>query len=1067
MTERAVPRILGVLFTTLLLCTAIVSMAASHEGGKGDGPEPTFDAKLFKAMEFRSIGPYRGGRSTAVAGVVGDRQTYYFGSTGGGVWKSVDAGIRWRNVSDGQFESGSIGAIAVAPSDPNVVYVGTGSACPRGNVSPGNGMYRSTDAGETWEHVGLPEAGQIGRIRVHPGDPDLVYVAVLGHAFGPNEERGVFRSRDGGDSWDKVLFVSERAGAVDLAMDPNNPRILYAAVWQAQRTPWTMISGGEDSGLWKSTDGGGSWKELEDGLPKGTLGRIAVTVSGAKRGRVWALVEAEDGGLFRSENGGKSFRRINADRNFRQRAWYYTHVYADPRNANTVYILNVGMWRSDDGGKSFDFIRVPHGDNHDLWINPDDSQNLIEANDGGANVSFNGGRSWSTQTNQPTAEFYRVTVDDQFPYRVYGAQQDNSTVSIPSRTGTSGIRRQDWWSVGGCESGHIAVDPREPDVVYAGCYGGSITRYDHRTGQEREIIAYPQLALGDAAKNLRYRFQWNAPIRLSPHDPDVLYHCAQFVLRSRDAGQSWEEISPDLSRNDAERQDYPGGPITRDSTGVEVYGTIFAFEESPHQEGLLWAGTDDGRVHLSRDAGGSWKEITPERMPEWGQVNTIELSAHGAGRAFLAVTRYRLDDFRPYVFRTDDHGQTWSSLADGTNGIPEDHFVRVVREDPDRRGLLYAGTEFGVYVSFDDGTKWQPFQLELPVTPVTDMAVRHGDLVLSTQGRSFWILDDLSPLHQMTDEVAGADVHLFEPRDAFLFFGGGMFGGSGPAGKNPPNGAVVYYSLAEKLDDDRELTLEILDGDGNVLRRLSSVEEEPRAPNPWERFMPEPPKPRKLAVEEGLNRYVWDLSLADARLVDDAIMWGSAGGPTVPPGVYTVRMTLGDRSSSHDFEVMPDPRLSTTQEDYEARYALAKKAWEALSETHDAVRSIRDVQKQVEELSGRLEKAGGGNEVKDAARAVVDELTAVEDALIQGKNESSQDVLNFPPRIDAQLLAVLGAVESADARPTDGSVERFEHLRAELDGHQADLQQVLDTELRSFNDLVRSLNAPAVIVPVR
>jgi len=934
--------ILGTLASrVVLLCLTVLVMGQPTLAAKDDTDTSvqSFDEPIFEALEFRNIGPFRGGRVTAVAGVPGDPQTYYMGSTGGGVWKTTDAGVTWGNISDDSSAVGSVGAITVAPSDPNVIYLGTGSACPRGNISPGNGVFRSTDAGKTWHPIGLEEAGQVARIRVHPKDPDLVYVAALGHIFGPNEERGVFRSSDGGATWEKVLFVSDRAGAVDLAMDPTNPRILFAAIWEAERKPWTLMGGGESSGLYRSRDGGNSWDELTAGLPEGLKGRIGVSVSAADSNRVWALVEADEGGLFRSDDGGDEFHLINPDRNFRQRAWYYTHVFADPRDSQTVYVLNTGIWKSTDGGKSFSYIRAPHGDHHDLWISPDDSMNLINGNDGGANVSFNGGNSWSTQGNQPTAELYRVTVDNQFPYRIYGCQQDNSCVSLPSRTSSSGIARHDWYVIGGCESGHVAVDPRNPDITYAGCYGGSISRYDHANGQEREINTYPQLAVGQAAKDLRYRFQWNAPIRLSPHDPDVLYHTSQFVHRSTDHGQSWEVISPDLTRNDPLKQGYSGGDLTWDNTGVEVYDTIFAFEESKQTRGLLWAGTDDGRVHLSRDNGETWDEITPAGMPDWGQVNMIELSEHDPRRAFLAVTRYRMDDFKPYIFRTDDYGASWSLITDGGNGIPADHFVRVVREDPDRKGLLYAGTEFGLHISFDDGRNWQSFQQNLPVTPITDMAIADGDLVVATQGRSFWILDDMTPLRSMTPELADAVAHLFAPRSTYRFSSGGGFGESGAAGKNPPSGVILYYLLGEETEG--EVELEILDAAGSVLRTLSSEKEEPRAPSPWLRFFPEMAGDRKLAAETGLNRYVWNLRHHDAELVDDAVLWGMARGPIVPPGSYQARLSRGDWSQTVDIQLVQDPRIEVSQADLDAQYALATEIWEALSESHQALGSSR------------------------------------------------------------------------------------------------------------------------------
>ncbi len=789
---------------------AAVAFFLSPAGWAAAQPTPTIDPVFLDSMKYRSIGPYRGGRVTAVTGVAQQMHTFYMGSTGGGVWRTDDAGQTWRNVTDGQLKSGSIGAVAVAPSDPNVIYVGTGSACPRGNVSAGDGIYRSTDAGKSWTHIGLPEAGQIGKIRVHPQNPDLVYAAVLGHIFGPKPDRGVYRSKDGGKSWEKVLFVSDKTGAIDISMDVKNPRILYAGMWRAERKPFTMVSGDpEEGGLYKSTDGGDTWKELTEGLPKGATGKIGVSASPANPDRVFALIEAEggEGGLYRSDDAGKTFRQINKDRTFLQRAWYYTHVFADPVDPDTVYILNVMFHRSVDGGKSFEMVMVPHGDTHDLWINPQNNQMMVYGDDGGAAVSFNAGKTWSPQSNQPTAEFYRVTTDHRFPYWVYGAQQDNTTARIVSRTTGFGISIKDWHSVGGCESGHIAIDPRDPDanVVYAGCYGGSITRYDHKTGQVREITTAPQLALGTKAEDLHYRFQWNAPIRISKHDPSVLYHSSNFVHRSTDEGQTWTIVSPDLTRANPEMLQDAGGPITKDQTGVETFATLFVFEESPLAKGELWAGSDDGRVHLTRDGGQSWSEITPEGVPEFGTVNAIDISTHQAGRAQVTVYNYRFDDFAPYVFQTNDYGKTWKRIADGKNGIPERHFARVVREDPDRRGLLYAGTEYGMYVSFDDGKGWQSLQLNLPVTPVTDLQIKDKDLVVSTQGRSFWILDDLTPLHQLTGETVKSAFHLFQPRDTYRTRGGGFDIPSGTLGQNPPGGVVIHYALAQDLPADQEL----------------------------------------------------------------------------------------------------------------------------------------------------------------------------------------------------------------------------------------------------------------------
>lgn len=1102
------PRWHAFILCATVAAVSVLGPAAAQETRRN--PPGGFDESLFQAMEYRLVGPFRGGRVTAVAGVRQDTRTFYMGTTGGGVWKTTDGGRTWRNVSDkvrqeepeeprpmgeaaaeeeaeaeassredetegrvrpgDEFGSASVGAVAVAPSDPNVVYAGMGSACIRGNVSPGDGVYKTTDGGESWQHLGLPEAGQIGRIQVHPEDPDLVYVAVLGNAFGPSSERGVYRSRDGGRTWENVLYVSDEAGAVDLAMDPTNPRILYAATWQAVRKPWTAISGGPGSGLYKSTDGGETWRQLTEGLPEGILGKIAVTVSPAQPDRVWTLIEhEEEWGLYRSDDGGKRFRRVSADRNLITRAWYYTHLYADPQDANTVYVLNVAMWRSDDGGKTFTPIRTPHGDNHDLWIHPDHPEIMVEGNDGGANVSYNGGRSWSPQDNQPTAEMYRVTVDEQFPYWLYGGQQDNSAVAIPSRAAGGGIGRQDWYAPGGCESATVAIDPRDPDITYAGCYGGTISRFDRELEEERQVMAWPELAVGQRAADLKYRFQWNAPIKISPHDPSTIYHTSNHVHRSRDEGQSWEVISPDLTRDDESKQDYAGGQITWDNTGIEVYGTIFAFGESPHQAGLLWAGSDDGLVHISRDGGETWDDITPEAMPEWGTVNNIELSAHDPGRAFLAVHRYRMADFRPYIFRTDDYGASWSLLTDGDNGIPADHFVRAIREDPDRRGLLYAGTEFGLYVSFDDGDHWQPLQLNLPVTPITDLAVKNKDLVVATQGRSYWILDDLTPLHQLSDEVAQAEYHLFTPRHPYRFIGGGGGGfGGGGEGKNPPYGVMIHYLLPEDLSEEgaTEVRLEILDAEGEVLRTLSSQKEEPSAPNPWARFFPEMVRPRKLEAEAGMNRYVWNFRLPDAFVVQDAILWGSASGPRVPPGRYQVRMTVGDWSATESFRVVADPRAAATQEDYQRTYDLAHAIWEALSRTHRTLQTIRSVKGQVNGLVKRLTAAGLGDGLEEPAKALVAKLNAIAGKLHQGRAEAGQDVLNFPPQLDNQLVFLHGVVDDAGAGgPTAGSLERFRELEAELDAHIAELDQLMATEVVAFNALVREKDVAPVVPP--
>ena len=1035
--------------------SGVVFSQGSHNDYEENAGNVVVDHELLEGMEFRDVGFTRGGRSTAAVGVAGQPLVYYFGGTGGGVFKTTDAGSNWKNVTDGFLGVGSIGAIAVAPSDPNVVYVGTGSACPRGNISTGDGIYKSTDAGKTWKHIGLRHAGQIAKIRVHPKNADHVYVAALGHMFGPNEERGVFRSMDGGGEWEHVLAISNRTGVVDLAMDVNNPRIIFAGAWAAERKPWAMNSGSEDGGIYRSVDAGDkdTWKRLEGGLPTGIVGKTSVAVSPANSDRVWALIEAEgdEGGVFRSDDGGDKWTRINGEANLRQRPWYYIHIYADPQDENTVYALNTGFYKSIDGGKTFDQrIRVPHGDNHDLWINPDNPENMINANDGGANVSFDGGGAWSSIRNQPTAEIYRVFVDDQWPYRIYGSQQDNSTISVPSRAaGGFGQVVPDWYSVGGCESGHIAIDPRDPDIIYAGCYGGSITRVNLKTGESRQILAYPQLQLGAAARDLDYRFQWNAPIRLSPHDPDILFHASQVVHMSRDDGQSWSVISPDLTTNNPEHQDYAGGPITHDSTGVEVYNTVFAFEESPHTLGELWAGSDDGRVHLSRDRGATWSEITPAGMPEGGTVNVVELSAHAPGRAFIAVYRYREDDFRPYIFRTNDYGESWNLLTDGTNGIPATNFTRAIREDPDRKGLLYAGTEFGLYVSFDDGSHWQRFQQNLPVTPVTDLRVHRKNLVVSTQGRAFWVLDDLTPLHQVGDEVANADAWLYAPRTAVR----------GPA----LGGATIDYYLKDVPEG--EITLDILDANGDAIRTYQGeAGDEPESESGG--FFTTPDV-KRIPVEQGLNRFNWNLREKGPELPEGVVHWGGTPGLRVVPGGFEVRLTVGEWSQTRPLAVALNPRVETTVAELREQYDLGKEVASEIELLFGALSDLRDVKTQSAAVVARIEKAKAGEENEEitaAAKALDDKLTEIEEKITQVKSKSGQDPINFPPMIDNQLTTLYGYIVRSDHPPTAGAYQRFDDLKPELARLRAALREVVASDVAAFNQLVAGLDLPPVIV---
>jgi photosystem II stability/assembly factor-like uncharacterized protein len=1017
-------------------------------------------AKTFEGLEFRNIGPHRGGRAVAAAGVRGQPLVFYFGGTGGGVWKTTDGGGSWTAVSDKDFKTGSVGAIGIAESDPNVIYVGMGEAAIRGNVSHGDGVYKSTDGGKTWANMGLKSTYQISRVRVHPKNPDLVYVAAQGHVWGPNPDRGVFRSKDAGKTWEKVLFVSDKTGASDLVMDPSNPRILYAGFWQVYRKPWSLESGGTESGIYKSTDGGDTWKKLAGGLPDGIVGNIAVAVSATRPDRVWAILESkEKGGVYRSEDAGEKWTRTNAENKLRQRAWYYTRIYADPKNPDAVYVLNTAFFRSTDAGHTFSPIRVPHGDNHDLWIDPDDPARMIESNDGGANVSFNSGRSWSSIMNQPTAQFYRVTTDDRYPYWVYGAQQDNTTVAIPSRGRGAGIDLSDWHPVGGCESGWVAPKPKNPDVVFAGCYGGSITRYEHKTGQERQIVAWPQLAIGQAAKDLKYRFQWNAPIVISPHDPNTLYHAAQVLLRSRNEGQSWEEISPDLTKNDKSKQGYSGGPITLDNTGIEVYDVIFTVVESPHEKGVIWAGTDDGLVQLTRDDGKSWQNVTPKGIPEWIQINSLEVSPHDRATAYVAATMYKFDDFKPYVYKTTDYGKTWAKIV---NGIPDGAFTRVIREDPTRRGLLYAGTETGLFISLDGGANWQAFQLNLPVVPVTDLTVKDKDLVVATQGRAFWILDDLTPLHEFSDAIGTERLHVFKPRPAVRIQGGGFGGdeeegGGGRAiGKNPPNGVVVSYTLREKLGEKDVLEVEISDGD-RVLRSYTSQKKPEAAPGaePEEGEKPIEPK-------AGLNRLVWDMRIVKPTLLPKAVVWGSSQGPKVGPGTYSVRFHLGDQSITQAVEVKAHPDVPTSAADLKKQFELLRAVRDRLSETHETVLFIRDVKAQALSIGDRAEKMGKGKTLKDQAKALNEKLAAIEKKLVNPDVKSNQDVLNFPPALDHQFVGIASVAASADTAPTDTSYTYFQDLEGKLAAIQAELDSVLAKDLAEFNKAVRDAEMPPV-----
>ena len=930
----------------------------------------------WQALKWRCIGPPRGGRVVAVAGHPTKQAVFYFGACAGGVWKTEDAGVYWENISDGFFNSAAIGAIAVSESDPNVIYVGTGESTIRLDVSYGDGVYKTTDGGKTWAQVGLSDSKHIAKIRIHPQNPDLVYVAALGHAFGPNAERGVFRSQDGGQIWERVLFRSEKAGAIDLVMDPTNPRILYAALWEVYRNFWTLSSGGPDSGLFKSTDGGETWVEITNnpGLPDGLKGKIGLAVSPANPQRVWAIIEAqnEKGGVYRSDDGGETWRQLTENRDLLQRPWYYCHVFAHPQEADTVYILNLKLWKSTDGGKTYSEITTPHGDNHDIWIDPRRPDRMIEGNDGGACVSFNGGASWSSIYNQMTGQFYHLAVDNQYPYHVYGTQQDNSSISVPSATEKGAIHWTDCYPAGTGESGYIAVNPADPNIVFVGAVGsspgggGALQRYDHRTRQIRLVTVWPELYTGWGANDIKYRFPWTFPILFSPHNSNILYTCGNHVFRSDNEGSSWEVFSPDLTKNDESKFAPAGGPITLDTSGAEHYGTISTFVESPHRPGLFWAGSDDGLIHISQDGGETWQNITPPRLPEWTLISCIEASPHDPATVYVAATRYKLDEYHPYLYKSSDYGQTWQELC---GGFPETEITRAIREDPARPGLLYVGTETGLYVSCDDGGNWQRFAGNLPVVPVYDLLVKGSDLVVATHGRAFWILDDLTPLHQWTDEAGQGAAYLFKPRPTIrdwrlwgvyqekseglknyrmaLGILTSFYEQKGPdgekrrtfldAGENPPLGVILTYYLKEQPGE--EISLIISNSRGEVIKTFSN-----RADNKNEANA-QPLLPAK----PGLNRFVWDMRYPDARNVPGDFNGDTKlSGPLAPPEQYQVGLKVGEETVIQSFAIQKDPRVTATQADLEAQFDLWLKIRDKISEVHEGVIRLRRINLSLE-----------------------------------------------------------------------------------------------------------------------
>lgn len=1037
---------------------------------------------MLEAMRWRHIGPFRAGRVTAVAGHPTNRLSFLFGACAGGVWRTDDGGIHWANISDGYFNTASVGALAIAPSDPHVIYAGMGEACIRENVLHGDGVYRSTDGGKTWMHVGLQETRHISRIRIHPNDPDIAYVGAFGHAFAPNPERGVYRTLDGGKTWERILFRDESSGIIDLSMDPTNPRVLYAATYQSRRTPWSLEAGGPGSGLFKTTDGGDSWVELtaNPGLPEGTKGRLAVAVSPAMPERVYLSMEmAEDhGGIYRSDDGGMTWQHITDNPELRQRPWYFSHIFADPGNANTLYVLNFEMWRSTDGGKNYEKISAPHVDHHDLWIDPTDPDRLINGHDGGAAVSYNAGQSWSSVMNQPTAQFYHVTTDNQFPYRVYGAQQDNSTLSVPSRTGRPAITNGEWYQVGGGECGYISVRPDDPNIVYAGSYN-LLTRYDHRSGEIRVITPWPADVSGAGAKEAKYRFQWTSPSFLSPHDPNVLYHAANVVFRSGDEGASWEVISPDLTRNDASKLESSGGPVTQDNTSAEFYCTIFALAESPVARGLLWAGSDDGLVHLSRDGGKSWANVTPPTLPEWSLISIIEPSHVDPATAYLAATGYKSDDLRPYLFRTRDYGAHWDLI---TEGIPDNEATRVVREDPKRPELLVAGTIYGLHLSFDGGSHWQSFRQNLPVVPVHDLVFKDDAIVLATHGRGFWVLDDVTPVREADEVKPDQSAFIFGSAPQLQVRANWGFasreGARGvistdnqvatwerttledgtevmrflDAGDNPAPGAVITYWLKEPASNP--ITLTIRDESGRDIKSFSS---EPPEPQPGEKAEP------KVPATAGSHRFVWDMRYPDAKAMPGAVYRGGGiRGPVAPPGLYQAELKVGDSAFTRQFELRPDPRVTVSPADLEEQFHLLIAIRDQISAVHDAVMTIRQAREAVEFYTARAK----GHPEEETLRAAGDRLTsalaAVEQELHQVKAKSPKDLLNVPGKLNVKLASLSGAVAAGQAKPTAQARAVHEELTGRVEYWLGQLRQVMSDQGTQLNEAVAAAKLPAV-----
>lgn len=1028
----------NILLSILFIC--LCSEVEAQRKTKANNQEAVYDQKLYNALEWRGIGPFRGGRSAAVTGVTNKPNLYYMGAAGGGVWRTKDGGSSWENISDGYF-GGSIGAVSVANSDANVIYVGGGEQTVRGNVSYGYGMWKTVDAGKSWKAIGLASSRHIARIRIHPNNSDIVYAAVMGDLYKPTAERGVFKSIDGGENWKKVLFANKNAGAVDLVLDPNNPRIMYATTWNISRTPYSLSSGGPGSALWKSIDSGETWTNISDkkGLPKGVWGISGVTVSPKNSNKVWAIIENDKGGVYRSNDAGESWKLINDDRSLRQRAWYYTRIYADTQDEDVVYVLNVSYHKSKDGGETFTSSNAPHGDHHDLWIAPEDNQRMVMGDDGGGQVSFDGGENWSTYMNQNTAQFYRVTTDDSFPFRIYGAQQDNSTVRIAHRTTGGSIGERDWESTAGGESAHIAIDPENNDIVYGGSYDGFLTRVNHNTEEVRAINVWPDNPMGHGAEDMKYRFQWNFPIFFSPHDAAKLYTASNHLHVTTDEGHSWKLISPDLTRNDPATLKSSGGPITQDNTSVEYYGTIFAAIESPYEADLLWTGSDDGLIHVSRDGGQNWDNVTPPTMPKWLMINSIDAIPNIKGGVFIAATAYKSGDYRPYLYKTTDYGKTWEKL---TNGIPEDHFTRVVRVDPVNPDIVYAGTETGMYVSFNGGTQWQSLQLNLPLVPITDLTIKDNHLIAATQGRGFWLIDDLTVFHQLAAHK-NEPAFILQPKPTYRI--GGRSRESKLAGTNMPSGVITYFYIQDTTGVDT-VRVHYKGLDDKLIKTFST---KPEKDSDEERF----------TLKQGSNQLIWDMKYTGAKGFDGMILWWSSNdGPAALPGEYKVQLALKDQIFEQKFMINKDPRSSATNENLEAQFKFQEEVVSKLTETNKTIKTIRKVKAQVKDIMSKTDV----DTIQVSGKKIIADMTAIEEALYQTKNRSGQDPLNYPIRLNNKLGHLNSLMGMGDNAPTESAVAFKKEVTAEIDKYLQEMKAILSKTVPNFNELVKSNQVNAI-----